>query len=546
MATINLYKISSSEAENFKQNLCKKMDKRFYLKDRDAMIPDDWSFELYFSDSQKNRKIKWSWLLTQFGNPSITIAAPPKAVLLIKHLQKLYAVTFGSSFFLVDKYCDRDFAFNYARRVQFKGIKTNTLTAPDSHRNKTVNTYIDYNELDFGSGEAFAKLKVKLAPSEAGTLFKPTLEIGTSIKFIIKKENLMTITKLIQYVERVGESNNIIQKIPVFSEVRDKEQLQQLEKHLSEVWAESTTESTTESTINIPELEVIGTTEIFNSADYDCALEWHNKKKTVASLSYTDVESFYNELNNKPSSILDIKVTLEGYDRHESVPVKEIIEWTDDKEQCFLSKGKWYKYNKDYIDYLSDSISEIEAHYNSDYDFTLKRCENFISTLRVKGESIPSYAEAAFNNFMSLNHDFENRDREIKRVKDHPYEPMDLFRDSTIYAVKIGNTAAKLCYVVDQSLASLKGYKSNRLDFYKEKNGEDQTLKIDTFAIWLVLTRSNKLPLKSDGTTPDINKLKMLTLKNKLDHWKKEVRLQGFKPMIYINYMTFNYKDFLK
>ncbi|WP_394982648.1 DUF6119 family protein [Scardovia wiggsiae] len=531
MATINLYKISSSETGGFYAKLAQKMDKIPYPKDKNATIPNGWSFELYFSNGQKDRSIKWNWLLTQFDRKPITVATPPKAVLIIKHPKSMYVVTFGSSFFLVDKYCDRDFAFNYARKVQFNGIKTNTLTAPNSHRNKTVNTYIDYNELDFGSGEAFAKLKAKLDPSEAGTLFKPTLEIGTSIKFIIKEENLTTIIRLIQYVERVCASEIIKQKIPVFSEVRDKEQLQRLEKRLSEAWVGST--------ISIPELEVIGTTEIFNSADYDCTLEWHKKRKPVTSLSYSDVMSFYNELNSKPSSTLDVKVTLEIQNEPSaSVPVKEIIEWTDDEEQCFLSKGKWYKYNNDYIDYLSDSISEIETHYDSKYDFTLERYKEFINTLGKKEESKYTYAEDAFNNIMSLNYGFENRDREIKRIKGHPYEPMDLYKDNTIYTVKIGKTAAKLCYSVDQSLATLKGYKSNRSDFYKEKNGEDNTLQIDTFAIWLVLVRSSKLPLKSDGT-PDINGLKMLTLKNRLDQWKKEVRLQGFKPIIYINYRDF-------
>ena len=37
---------------------------------------------------------------------------------------------------------------------------------------------------------------------------------------------------------------------------------------------------------------------------------------------------------------------------------------------------------------------------------------------------------------------------------------------------------------------------------------------------------------------PDINRLDMLMLKNRLDQWKKEVRLQGYTPIIYVNYRT--------
>ena len=37
---------------------------------------------------------------------------------------------------------------------------------------------------------------------------------------------------------------------------------------------------------------------------------------------------------------------------------------------------------------------------------------------------------------------------------------------------------------------------------------------------------------------PDINRLDMLMLKKRLDQWKKEVRLQGYTPIIYVNYRT--------
>ena len=42
---------------------------------------------------------------------------------------------------------------------------------------------------------------------------------------------------------------------------------------------------------------------------------------------------------------------------------------------------------------------------------------------------------------------------------------------------------------------------------------------------------------KIDDAKVDVFK-KALMLKNKLDQWKKEVRLQGLKPIIYVNYKT--------
>lgn len=92
-------------------------------------------------------------------------------------------------------------------------------------------------------------------------------------------------------------------------------------------------------------------------------------------------------------------------------------------------------------------------------------------------------------------------------------------------AVKIGNTSAKLCYAVDQSLTALKLYKHNQLPGMPS---------INTVVLWFVLERQGHIE-DADGK-PDLNRLDMLMLRNRLDQWKKEVRLQGYRPLVYINY----------
>ena len=59
---------------------------------------------------------------------------------------------------------------------------------------------------------------------------------------------------------------------------------------------------------------------------------------------------------------------------------------------------------------------------------------------------------------------------------------------------------------------------------------------IKSVAIWFVLDRSRHI--ENEDGKPDINRLDMLMLKNRLDQWKKEVRLQGYTPIIYVNYRT--------
>ena len=116
-------------------------------------------------------------------------------------------------------------------------------------------------------------------------------------------------------------------------------------------------------------------------------------------------------------------------------------------------------------------------------------------------------------------------DRELDHINGQKLELMDLYKDRTMYAVKIGESSAKLSYVVEQSITSLKMYKHRALKDMPE---------IDKVAVWLILKRKNHL--KDKNGKPDLASLKMITLKNRLDEWKKEVRLMGYTPVIYLNY----------
>ena len=179
-----------------------------YTEDNSDISFDFW---LYTKFSSSPKEVKWNWLLNEFNASSRFVNASPQAILLAQNERgALYAITFGHAFFMVDKYCDRDFGFSVARKMDFDEIKTTTLTTPNSKRNKTVNTYIDYNELEFDSGESFAKIKVKASLPNDFNLFKPSVEIGTSIRLVTDEDSLSRIAKIISYIENIliGEKEN--------------------------------------------------------------------------------------------------------------------------------------------------------------------------------------------------------------------------------------------------------------------------------------------------------------------------------------------------
>lgn len=192
MSKINIYKIDESSHRLFTDNMNEKLSECNTINVKEeqlAELESDMVFTLYKSNSQEDKNVSWEWILALFKEDIFQINSQPKAVVVLEYMDEMYAITFGHAYFLVDKYCDRDFAFSFARKIKFKEIKTTALTAPNSQRNKTVNTYIDYSNLEFESGESFTKLKAKVQQEKDYDLYSELIEIGNSLKFTLKESS---------------------------------------------------------------------------------------------------------------------------------------------------------------------------------------------------------------------------------------------------------------------------------------------------------------------------------------------------------------------
>ena len=545
MGSINLYQIEEVKRRSFVQEIKKEYKKIGNTKTISQQVDNIdivFSLTLYLARPQKIKDLSWNWLLTEFDTLESKSRILPKAVLLVEKHDSIYAITFGHSYFMVDKFCDRDFGFNFARKLKYKEVKTTTLISPHSRRNKTINSYLYYEELEFDSGESYAKLKAKADLPDDFITFKPTLEFGNSIKFSIENDSLDKIVCLIIYVEKTLRTQEDLHRIPVFSIIKDIDLLNQLNIQLSSNIRQNPAQ------INVAELDIIGATEIFNRNDYEFTIKYEGKEKAVSALNYDEIETFCNEHGFDIAEILlDISVvSYQDGSVCRTDKIKNLIDYTNDSSRCLLSKGQWYKYNNDYMQYLVESLSGIKVLYNPKYDFLSEHYDAFIAEKylsekgnkeyqgKSKDEIITAlkrkyYAEKSFNLIREMHDGFQNFDRYIQRIGSAEIEPMDLYKDRTMFAVKIGSTSAKLCYVIDQSLTSLKMYKRGQLKIHNNEI-------IDMVALWLILERKKHLKLKNG--MPDINDLDMLMLKNRIDQWKKEVLLSGLKPCIYINYCS--------
>ena len=538
MGQVNLYKIDGNKKNDFLD----KLNEKFELigeQDYNSLNNEEdvYTVSTYINVPEERKAPEWQWILDEYDYEIEGTVASPRAVLVIEGVDATYAVTYGLAYFVVDKYCDIDFAFDFARRITFKQIKTTTLTAPNAQRNKMINVYLNYNDLSFDSGESYAKIKAKMKIEDGFTLHGEMVEIGHSIKTQLSDNSVDCILRFIEYVETVKRKDEL-HKIPVFSKVKDENSIRELDERLLEKLEENI------ECINISELDIIGVTEIFNSNDTSFTLKHERKHKNIHELTKENILKFVDENNlNIKNNFLNIKVVSNKNGEPVCTDImKRLVDFTDDEKRCLLLKGEWYSFNDDYVKYLQDSIAELDVVYDSQFDFSNKKLSEYVerkyqeekdcveyiglTSQEVKGKiKNKYYAERVFNNVLSEQFGFENHDRDSDEIGAGKIELMDLYKDGTMYAVKIGNSSAKLSYVVEQSISSTRMYKHHLLP---------DMPKVDKIAVWVVLKRHTHLP-EVNGK-PDLSGLKMVMLKNRLDAWKKEVRILGYTPVVYENY----------
>ncbi|WLD93355.1 DUF6119 family protein [Alkalihalobacillus sp. AL-G] len=545
MASINIYRISENNKENLLDHLggqYNECGERVIVKsDLDAetgeVVEINYSMTLYYSTNPEDKEISWNWVLTEFELDTVTRNVSPKSIILVKLNEEYYTVTFGHSYFKVDQYSDKEWAFDFARRLNFSNIRTTAITNPNSQRNKTVNTYLDYENLDFNSGEALTKLKAKIDLEEGFELFQDTIEIGNSVRFHSKEPSLNTIVDMIRHIEDVRINSHIEVKIPYFKLVKDEEQIEELYELMKNDIEEDV------MFLDFSEYQIYATEIVFQeNQEFEYKYTYNRKNKECSSISIETLQDFLDENGfSQRDDLLNIKVRVyRNGNRIFHKEIRNLIFYTNEAAKALLSNGDWYIYNEDYLQYLKDSIAEIPVEFDDEYNYNNLNHQQFLeeafqnekeneefeglSEAEIHKKIKNKYYKERYFNESLIEKDFSNFDRDLVALNKHKLEVADLYKDTSIYSVKFGNSSGKLCYAIDQSIEAIKAYHRRDIEFEN---------KIENVYIWFVLER-NPLPLNNG--VPDINELEMLILKNKLDQWKKEVRLLGYQPKIRVNY----------
>ena len=529
MTQINLYKIQD---DAFYKHVAHKYEMRAE-KTFDGIV-----YRLFAQSSDEQKDVSWKWVFDLFEKRPLTVPAAPKGMLLIQRQRpaSLYAITFGSAFFDVDTYADREFAFEFGRKVGYAKTKLTSTVNTSPSKNKTINSYRNFDHLEINSGESYTKIKAVLDSDSASYLISDIVEIGTSLKFSLRAISFEDIGRLIEYIERTL-SGGTKTRIPAFNLVTNKAAIKQYEMALQEHFLDEG------SNIVLSEFDIMGTSEVFCRADsyeYMC----NGAKKTSACFDAGELAAFW-EANNIEGAAEKLQTRIgfwtDGRRTH-VCPLRNLIDFLYDDGKVLLNSGKWYKYNDDFLAYLKESLDEIPVIYQDRYDLTEDTLMGFRRRMydethgdeRYVGMSEDHirlsikhkyYDELAFN-MLREEEGFELWDRRPVEVRGARIEICDLRKDDAIYSVKRGNSSSDLCYVVTQSEMAIDAFKHKFIDERKPKK----------VILWLIFKCANRYSWR-DGKF-DWDAVGMLLLKTRIDSWKKKARQENMVPEIWINYQS--------
>ena len=503
--------------------------------------------QFFLNDKSIDKNPEWLWIAQEFSDEEIKYLSNPKAILLITYKKECYVYSLGSSYHVVDKYCDRDFAFKCARKLEYVDIKLSSTVSPHSNNNKRIDSFVNNKDLIFDSGEAYTKLNAKVKLKRDFNIFKENIEIGTSLKFTLFEDTIENLLNIIIYLNKLLKKDDKTQ-IPLLKKVstREKSLLSVLNNNLVNRIKKG------DASVSFSEFEIKGTTEYFYSNPDTFILHSGLNSDCEDYLDGEIIQKFIKKYKLEDSEILKIKIATVENENEVVLNLIELLDYVDDREKCVLISGVWYKFNTDYQMYLEQSLNEITIIYDERFNYNKSIREKFIEDEMLGQRALKKndkfsdeelrtsientfYRERVYNKFISnKDNDFENYDRDLIATNVGRIELADIYHnkknDETIYAVKMGSGSASLSYVVNQSEASLELYRNQLID------KKDGLLDIKNVGIWIVLDRKEELKLNDVGT-PDINCLNMFILKNRLDEWKKKVRLMGLNPIIRINYI---------
>lgn len=512
MPKYNIYKINKER----EIDLIEKLDSVNLTLSKSILV-DGYTLSFYFSKEPKDIDIWWVDIYSEFleeGN--IPYNKVYFATMIISNNDYCYAVSLGKAHFYLRNFCDPDFGLDLAERIaDEKNLKIKNSRYFSSKKSKVIASYIDNSEIDVDSGESMQYIKASTINSD---MWGNVVSFGTSASFNLKIMPL----ELPKFLEEI---NKALMEEPKFilpreQKIRDEEVIEALDREL----VEAILNENSGATLQAQQMNVCGVEFIFSDSNkYVIYLKGKKHRYNVhGDITIVELKNFileeqidlFKEINN-----IKVKVWNEINSSY-TKSLKYFLDYVDNDRNCLLN-GEWYKFNQSYIDYINKEVDTIELDNHIKNNFYNHRYQEYLNKHGYNHQKM--YKEKYFNISKELE-GYINMDRNLSTegLNGYKIETADLYKDNTLYAVKIGKPQ-KLGYVIDQSMNTLKLLQNNQISDIIPNE------EIKTFSIWIILERANEI-----NKISDINSIIFLM---KLVEWKKEVRDAGYQTLIKIGYV---------
>lgn len=503
--------------------LKKEMIERNYKKIGNELKSSKYDLNLYYRYDD-NLKLSWNKILIEFGENNPPMRTGISGIILCESNDNNYAITYGSSSFLVQKYSDREFGFDFAKRINLKEMKRKSSMTAHSTKNSSITSYKNTKTIVFDSGENITSLSF----SPEDDFYGKRIDIGKSIRFNLDI-SLESINLLFDKIED-DMSNKVINNIPLLTKVTNQEDVEKYNQIMYDILNKEYNSKETISTTQFvfDEFYIVGSSFYFEE-DYTQVIKIGRIEDVIELHTIDDLFELARKHNISIQEIIEKGKFVykdESNNKIYSENIRKFMTFEIDEEKVSLYNDDWYYYNDDYYDLIMNEIKSIDVKYNPNDDIPK-------SELEKNKENEKEYREQTLNKILCLKYNGNNMDREIIISKyeneffnsKYKIELADLVIDDEYIAVKVGNPQA-FSYCVDQSELAA------NLIAAKKVNLRDYNLpEPKKYGIWLYF-ESNTI---FEGTTAKIEKVNSIMLLSKISTWSKNIKVHGKVPVIHVN-----------
>jgi|GEM_PF-3252251 len=459
---VNIYRLEKNENEKGSnityQTFVEAINADLYEKQGKALNIKGNIFEFFMQEKERD-KIYWIEELNKaFKITSDDYIAGNiyNGILLVRKAdatKPVYAITLGHSFASVQKYCDYNFAMDFAE----KEIPMDKVTskASDFIQSNKIRALLNIKQESLVSskgGESY-KFVIGNPNKDVQDVYGKKLECGYSIHFpnnyeIKDVSDLEKISKLIQNIEH-SLTKKSVNSFPRVTYVprSDKTKI----NILNELLLKSIKENSKDFEVYASDFDIIGADIMLNTNTFSYQLYVNSLSKetkvVIESFDKDDLFRFIEGHKDKISNLDDIKVIISSSDY--KLPATTIsnylfgiVEYDNDK--YILSSGRWGLVNQTFLTEVERRLNEISAELmiqnRTDYFIPYKNEGDFIDSIYKLG----GY-ETLDQKFVFVTEDFE-------KLKENKIELADSYNveDDELIAIKLGNSNQDFIYCFDQ------------------------------------------------------------------------------------------------